>query len=177
MARPRGFRQDCPRSNRRTMWELGPGSAAGAPHAVSATGKTIIGEGVTPTVSPLTIVRTHGQMSLALFTAAAAGDGFLVAVGQGIVSEDAFAVGTTALPGPLTDPEWPGWYYHRIVYMISMDATPAGSDVLTQVSLNLETKGMRKLGLNEITMLIIEVIEIGTATMEVFGLTRVLFKD
>jgi len=176
MARPRGFRPVL-RSKRPTDWTAGPGGEAGAGAAISAIGKTVIGSGIGPTFDGFTIVRTHGQLSFVLLTAAAAGDGFMCAFGQGIVSADAFAIGVTAMPGPLTDMSWPGWYYHQIYHAISTDSSPAASDTLTQVSIDLGSKSMRKLGLNEIAFLMIEVIEIGTATAEVFGMTRTLIKD
>jgi len=121
-------------------------------------------------------MRTHGQMSMVQLTAAAAGDGFFTAIGIAVCTLDAFTIGITAMPGPISDIDWSGWLFHEMFHVISNDASPAGADALTQVDIKLESKAMRKLGLNDVVFLMVETIEVGTATMEVFGMTRMLLK-
>jgi hypothetical protein len=124
----------------------------------------------------LTLVRTRGAITAQLFTATAPGDGFFMGVGICIVTAEAFTVGTTAIPGPLETMDWDGWLYHRMDHMISQDASPAAADKLSNIRYEVDSKAMRKVGVNDVMAMVVETVEIGTATGEIHGVSRILLK-
>ena len=73
------------------------------------------------------------------------GDGFTnVALGIGIVSADAFAVGSTAMPGPITDPGW-DWMYVNYFGAITGATTTEVFEGNAFRNLVVDTKAMRKI--------------------------------
>ena len=172
----RGFVRDRgPR--RQTSWEQGPGSITGVDQEFTSDASAIIGNGVNPLIPGLTIVRIRGEMLVSLKSVTAALEGYLVALGIGMVSADAFAIGITAVPTPLSDPEWGGWMWHDIIHVFAPTATgvaEAGAAVTARVK--IDSKAMRKFGGNEVLYIAAEADETGTAVMNVYGLTRLLVK-
>ena len=59
---------------------------------------------------PWTAIRMLGEYTIGPDAAPAAGDQCTIGVGIGVVSSDAFAVGSTAMPDPVGEPEYP-WLY------------------------------------------------------------------
>jgi len=119
-------------------------------------------------------MRTRGELLLYLKSAAAASNGFTGAFGIGLTTSQAFAIGVTAMPGPITDIDWDGWLYHRVFTMFSGDVIASvastDSDIVNANSavlkLEVDSKAMRKQleGMTEFCML--ETIEAGTGTMQ-----------
>ena len=69
--------------------------------------------GITASVDGLTIVRTRGELLLTLSSTPVAGDGWPeIAFGICIVSENAAGIGVTAIPDPIADIAWDGWYVY-----------------------------------------------------------------
>jgi len=127
--------------------------------------------------SEVTIVRTRGVFSAILTSTAAAGDGFAGAVGIGIVNTAAFLAGTASLPTPLNESDWPGWMYYRHFDLRAQTTTLAdGVNALASTRFEIDSKAMRKFGADETLMGIIEVVEVGTASMIIHADTRILFK-
>ena len=108
----------------------------------------------------------------------AAGGGFFGALGIGVVTSDAFAVGVTAVPNPVDDADWDGWMWHQFVSVHTITATIAdgvnAQGVYARVP--IDTKAMRKIPLNETVFLSLQVAEAISATMEVFADSRMLLK-
>ena len=168
----------------RPFWALGPGGddlASMDSVGFSASGQSILGAGVTPTAQGLTVMRLHGFLEVQLQIASADLDGFSLAVGVGVVSADAFAVGISAVPKPFDDIDWSGWLYHwfgaihapNIIGGAAGESTPTASDNLL---VPVESKAMRKLSINDVLFGIVQVGETGTANMTVRLGTRVLLK-
>ena len=180
MARPRGFARApvARRAKRRVAWLLGPGGddiATLDPIAFTSSTNAILGSGVEPTIGPLVITRTRGFVEVVLTSAGAVTDGYNYAMGIGIASADAFAVGVTAVPNPFDDIDW-GWLWHHMGSIRApFDAQADNPDVRSQL-IEIDSKAMRKLALNEVCFLAIVGGESGTATMTVRGATRMLFK-
>ena len=171
----RGF-QLRTRSRRSTAWSVGPNSSD---QFITATGPTIWSNGVALSIEvEATIVRLRGYAEFTLEAVGSLGDGFSGAIGFGIVSQAAFAVGATAVPTPTTESEWPGWLYHRFFGARSVTATIAdGANAVGAVHrIEIDSKAMRKIGIDELIMGVVEVTEQGTATMEMHGNTRMLLK-
>ncbi len=168
------------RSRRAVSWSLGPTS-----EGVGFTGaaKSFWTTGINLTIPKATLVRIRGDMLIngTLFTSA--NDGFRGASGLGIVSADAFNNGVASVPGPGTDPDWPGWIWHSYWHVRGIAAQSAGADV----SINsfcgvqrivIDSKAMRKWGNNEVLMGVSEPItETGVASIIIDADTRLLIKE
>ena len=171
---PFGGRSRTPR--RLTAWGLGPQMTD---QSITATGKVIWSTGIGIVEQVATLVRTRGAFMARVLSVAAATDSMVGAIGLGIVSTDAFAVGATAVPGPFTDPEWDGWLWHQYYTLAGVTATAAdGSNAVGFVRrFEIDSKAMRKINGNEILMGVFEVgVETGTMSIRVSGDTRILLK-
>jgi len=170
----RGSRQGrFPTTNRRrTGWEIGPGESAAS--TFTGTTSVILGSGAQALQDGLTIVRVRGNFQ-AFLTAGAAGDGFHCALGMAIVSVDAFAIGVTAVPNPIADMDWGGWLYHRF-YDVHCPVTFVGRETPTSIQFQVDSKAMRKIGVNEVLFMGLEMVEIGTSSMTTFFESRILLK-
>ena len=162
---------------RKSSWEFGPGSTGAL--SISSSTTALVGGGVTVSANGATLVRTRGSLQAFLKTSDAANGGFHLVFGIGIASADAFGVGVTALPNPGDDPGWPGWLYWRVFDLHSFGATIAesmGAGGLGSVQFEVDSKAMRKVGVNEVIFASVQAIELSTATMSLFFESRCLFK-
>ncbi len=174
----RGFARGRRAPTRTSVWQLGPGGDDIVTMDVTqftTTNTVILGSGVTPVPDPVTIVRTRGFLELNLTGAAAARDGYSWAAGIGIVQEDAFAVGVTAIPKPFEDVDWGGWLWHTMGALHAPSAGVADVGPNPQI-VQIDSKAMRKLGFDEVAFLAVEAGETGEAIMDVRGGTRMLIK-
>ena len=104
------------------------------------------------------------------------GDGFHGAFGIGIANENAFGAGVGSLLSPLTDEASDSWIYHRYFGLFTggpLAAATAAQQAdqvnATSAALHIEvdSKAMRKLELEDVIYCMVEVIELGSAsTME-----------
>ncbi len=167
------------RSRRATTWDSGPNQTKAT---LSATGKTIWTNGVTLVGdSEVTIVRTRGQLIIQVNLATSASDGMNGAVGLGIVSSEAFAAGAASVPGPFSQPDWQGWFWHEYWSVYGVAAQSAGQDVARNANVDqrivIDSKAMRKLKFNEVIFGCWEVAaETGTAAIIVQADVRQLVK-
>ena len=162
---------------RKTAWDAGPGATTLT--QLSASGSTLIGSGAAVIADGRTLVRTRGNLSIALSAATTVGDGFAGAFGIAKVRDAAFAVGITALPTPLSDLE-DQWLYHRFFSLHAMAAYAAAGYASDSGSATLQwdidSKAMRKLTIGDTLVAVIEVVERGTAVADVWLQTRMLLK-
>ena len=179
MAHSRGFQRG-PTTRTRRMTEWGDGPEA-RDESLSATGIGLWTTGITLITSDaVTIVRTRGLFSAFLRSTGAVGDGFFGAIGIGMVTLKAFIVGSTAIPGPLTEKGWDGWLYHSFIDVRSVTAT-IGDGVnseLVQVRHVIDSKAQRKWEAGSQVVLFgsYEVVESGASVVEFHADTRVLVK-
>ena len=126
-------------------------------------------------LNDLTIVRTRGELLVFLLSAANPQEGFNFACGICNVTENAFGVGVTAVPAPLTDINWDGWLWH---YQGAVKAFAAAtfSDISQSVRIVVDSKAMRKTHNTDVIVAVFETVEVGTATMHAELRTRVLDK-
>ena len=110
------------------------------------------------------------MFSADLLSAGSTGDGFFGAIGIGKVTSSAFSIGVTAVPMPIDEVFWDGWLYHQFFSIHS-----SLSNARTGISIDIDSKAMRKLQGEETIYAAIQVIEIGVATMNVHLDTRMLF--
>ncbi len=177
----RGFSPRSGTNNRRlTSWSLGPGGddiATLDREAFNSTETLIIGQGVTPLIDNLTIVRIHGHMEAELTAADAQRTGFNVVAGIGIVTSDAFTAGVASMPDPFADTDWPGWMWQTSFSLrTSVAALAVGDPQNNGLHIPIEGKSMRKLRLNEVLFLTVAAGETGVAVMDIAAYTRILVK-
>jgi hypothetical protein len=125
------------------------------------------------------LVRLRGSLQAFLKTGDGANSGFHCVFGIGIASADAFSIGVTALPNPADDTGWPGWLYWRVFDVHTFGATIAESmnaSGLGSIQFEVDSKAMRKLGVNEVIFASCQTIESGSATMSLFFESRTLLK-
>ena len=172
------FSQSAGSSRRKTAWSLGP-RQVGLP-SMTAPGAQLWAGGSQALVDQLTLVRVRGSIAVWLEVVTAIGDGFLqVAHGICNVSENAFGIGVTAVPHPLTDIGWNGWLWHSLMSpVVGLSVTESeNTGTLSQVRFELDSKAMRKIRESDVLIGVTEVgTEIGTATLQFVAETRVLDK-
>ena len=177
MPSPRGSRGRTPaRSRRQVSWSPGPNAVD---LAFAATGSQVWTNGVQLVLEDrATIVRMRGWCHFIMKTTDSGGAGWAGAIGLGIVSAASFAAGVASVPTPVTESGWPGWLYHRFFDVRSITATIADGVNAAAVDLSweLDSKAMRKLGADEVVLGAIEVTEIGVSTAEFHADTRMLLK-
>jgi len=170
---------------RKTSWQIGPETGTnGSAQSITATGSTGASVGAQSAVDGNTLVRTRGELLLTLLAAAAAGDGFIGAFGIGVVTAQAFGIGITALPTPIDEEDWDGWLYHRYFSVVSSsiisDTVSSADDFANAVSavlrVEIDSKAMRKVPENMTVAAVLQVTEVGTATMTWNFNSRMLIK-
>jgi len=172
MGRQRVFQARSPR--RLTDW--GAGVNAGGVGA-AATGKFLWTTSLSVS-SPFTMIRLRGYAHITLASSAAVGDGFTGAIGVALVNTDAFLAGAGSIPGPFTDQNWDGWFYHHFFDVRSITATIADGANASAASqrIVIDSKAMRKWDPSETMVGMFEVSESGAASIELNAQTRVLLK-
>jgi len=163
---------------RLTAWDLGPGGDdLGTLDNVSVVSDSnvILGAGVTPLIPAITVVRIRGFIEVNLVAADAALSGFNFAAGIGIVTLDAFTAGAASVPNPFSDIQWPGWLWHHLGGIHAPQEILDLNQVAAQ-RIEVDSKAMRKVRLNEVMTLIMSFGETATATVNVRAATRALVK-
>ena len=135
--------------------------------------------GATVLLDGLTMVRVRGQYTLMLNVVTAVGDGFAsYALGICNVTAEAFAVGVTAIPSPLTDMGWDGWLWHQLGGQLrGASTTELGVSPMEAVRGEIDSKAMRKLRNTDVTVGLLELgAEQGAAMVVFTARTRLLDK-
>ncbi len=164
-------------ARRQSSWIAGP---FGLVSAISASSKNVYPTGTIALDSGLTVVRTRGELLVYLTTVGGAvTEGFSWALGFAIVTEQAAAIGATAIPSPITDIGWDGWYlYETGQVAITAAAEAINSASNTQVvRVPLDSKAMRKYKESDVIVAVLAVTEVGDGSVVASHLnSRVLVK-
>ena len=179
MAHSRGSRFPSRNGSRwRVSWQEGP--LTNGVQTATANGAILWAVNQSAAVDDLTIVRLRGELSIWLEVVTAIGDGFpRAAIGFCVVNENAAGIGVTAVPSPLVDISWDGWFYHQLIGGIQgLSVTESeNTGPLSQVRLVIDSKVMRKMHQTDAIMVVMEFSgEVGAATVAFAGGTRVLMK-
>ncbi len=188
MANLRGFpRLSRNRSQaRKTAWNVGPQTGVdGAPETIAAS-SSVLGTGLAVVlVDGITMVRTRGELVLTLLSTDQVVGGFHGAFGIGVATTAAVGVGVSSIPTPITEETWGGWLYHRFFSIMSnsvLDSgvtSEAGLALPTSgsVRIDVDSKAMRKLEVDQTVYCIVEVIRLGSAASMRFSFnSRILVK-
>ncbi len=165
------------RSQRRqTSWSSGPRGTAGPFSASNTVAMFTLGSQAL--ADGLTLVRIRGEFNFFLSTISASLDGFLdVALGIANVTENAFGIGTTAVPDPRVDIGWDGWIYHYTGSIFGPSATVDNSLGPAAIRLQIDSKAMRKIKSTDVLIGVAAVgVEVGTAVLQCHLETRILDK-
>ena len=175
MARGRVFRPRTSTQRHRPSWSSGPFGT----NLITASGSTLLGVGSQAVVDNLTLIRTRGIFRCFLSSVDQAVGGYTGSVGICNVSENAFNAGITAVPTPTTDIAWDGWLWHQIFSVKSVTATigDAVNSEAIEFMVEIDSKAMRKTRLTDFIIAVIEVIEVGAASLNTRLDTRILDKD
>ena len=160
---------------RKTSWERGPRGGV----SLAVEGAIAFPIGVSSASDGLTIVRTRGELLYALTLVTTANDGFdTVAFGVCIVSENAFAVGITAIPTPFTDASWDGWMVHNMTAAFQPVAGDSVGELGSSANrIDIDSKAMRKFKATDVLVGVLETDgEVGAATITAKLNSRLLLK-
>ena len=96
---------------------------------------------------PFTVLRIIGEYTLGSTANITALESAQVGVGIGVVSVDAFALGGTAMPDPLDEPEYPWLYWgaHTLYYPATASPLSPTGDPRMSVRVPLDVRSMRKI--------------------------------
>ena len=94
-----------------------------------------------------TVMRIRGHYFIALGATVAALDEALISIGIGVVSTDAAVVGSSAMPDPGEEPNFPWIWYdlHRVFSPFAVDGTGSDDSGVTIHRGTVDSKAMRKL--------------------------------
>ena len=142
MARKSGFVRRHGVMRRETLWLEMAATSSTLPGATSASRILTLTAGALA-LRPFTIIRTVFNWHLQ-------SDQFAVselqqaAIGGAVVTEQASAIGITAIPTPFTDLDSDAWYFHSILTSQFLFATAIGFESPAGVWKDVESKGQRK---------------------------------
>ncbi len=177
MAHARGGRFPRRSGSLKSRKEWGDGPISTAVQSATAAGTTLI-SGAQQSLQAQTVLRIRGELTLWVEAATSIGDGFTAfTAGIGMVNDEAFLTGATAVPTPSGDPDWPGWiWYYAGSALISRSVTEVEEGgPLGAVRIPIDSKAMRKWGLNQDVFGAVSLVaEVGTATISFVMRTRLL---
>ena len=152
---------------RRTHWARFSGAAT----VFSSSSSVIMASSATGHEGE-TLVRVRGALDASLSGVTAANDGFQCALGIGLVTTAAFNAGVASVPVPISDAGWDGWLLHRFFDL--RGGIVGDGSVASAIHLELDSKAMRKANEDETLIAVLQAVESGTATMNVFFQSRIL---
>ncbi len=177
MARSSGFRRQARgrSSGISRDWGVGPGGTAVT--QLTGSGVSLLGSALSPQGSEITVMRTRGIFDAFLEGVPAAdGGGYFGAVGIGKATLSAFTAGIGSLPTPITEADWDGWLWHSFFSLHVGDVTFAGTPG-AQVTMEVDSKAMRKFDIQEVLYAAVEVVETGSAVLNMRFDSRMLLQD
>ncbi len=162
------------RSGRQFAWSTVVIRSAGTLASGKSTGSAVA-VGVNDLQSS-TLIRTRGLLSVH-FDPTTIADILQFGVGLGVYSDDAFVVGQTAMPGPLSDAGF-DWVWHKIVtFGPTFTATEDGTNILHNLWVDVDSKAMRKVKTNQSVAFIVEAVVLsGGGSIDYSVSARQLFK-
>ena len=107
--------------------------------------------------SGVTLIRTRGRVVATMITGAIS-DVTQYGIAIGIFSSDAFAAGVASLPGPLMDADYDWLWYLTGAFGPSLAGTEDERSMMTTISLELDSKAMRKLKPNQMVGFVAEAV-------------------
>ena len=162
---------------RDTSWSVGPQGSTGA---ISVVGTAMFPTNAVADVADKTLIRTRGELLLVLNAADSGIAGFnQLAFGMCIVSQNAAGIGVTAVPDPIADIAWEGWFVYWTGALVGGSGTEADfvGGIGATARIVIDSKAMRKLNETDVVVGVLGIAqEVATATMIGVLNTRLLSK-
>ncbi len=176
MTRSSGFHRGRGSNRRLTAWSEGTGSTS--PTRLDSNSAGFLGQAITGNVEGLTVIRVRGYLRAIILSTAGANDGFAGAMGIGIASVAVVTAGASSVPTPLTEQDSENWLYWRAFSLQTVTSTITDGVNSSSVFLDyvVDSKAMRKFPSDLALYAMVEVVENGTSTMDVWHDSRVLVK-
>ena len=129
------------------------------------------------TAGGLTLIRSRGMFNVH-FDPTSTADTVHVGLGLMLITNDAFAIGSTAAPGPISDADYDWIWYHVLQMGPAWTATESGNDLQQNTGyMEIDSKAMRKMKPNQTLCFAAEGLVInGGGTIDVTLTARHLFK-
>jgi len=158
---------------RSTLWiDIGAGSstqtAAGGVITNSLNAGALL-------LRPFTIVRTHMEMYF-FSDQVIASESISAAIGGAVVSDQASAIGVTAVPTPVTDAGSDLFFFHRWMFGRFTFVTGTGVDGNGGESFSVDSKAMRKVNEDQDLLIILELSTAGGGGWTMITGGRILVK-
>ena len=99
------------------------------------------------TVNPETLLRLIGHYAIGPTSAPTAGDGCIISQGIGVVSTDVAGVGSSAMPDPAAEPEYPWVAWWSDTFFFNSTGLEGGADPNRRAERTFDIRTMRKIGL------------------------------
>ena len=125
---------------------------------------------------PFTIVRTHMVVRISS-DQLAADEPQLGAIGCCVVSEQASAIGVTAVPTPVTDGDSDLWYVHQPLLSGFDFGSAIGFDSSAGEVYTIDSKAMRKVNDDEQVLTVVEQTSAVSEGVSITGFGRFLIKE
>ena len=154
-------RSSFPRTNgqrRQVSWEIGPSGSI----ATSISANSLIPVAAESVLDKLTVMRTRGSLLVQYATGDAAAEGFQWAFGMCIVTQNAFGIGVTAVPDPIADIAWEGWFVYETGVVKQVAATLDQAEIGAGQRIEIDSKAMRKLRITDNVVGVFATTAIGT---------------
>jgi len=142
------------RAKRETLWAADTTfevTLAGAPTAVLALSLSA----ATLALRPFTVVRTRGFLHCQSDQAAAP-ETFGVGLGMAVVSDQAVAIGVTAVPTPVTDKQSDLWYVYESLFGATIGNAFVGNMANRGVQKEIDSKAMRRVEEGQDLIVVVE---------------------
>ena len=157
MARPRGRSFPVRRGPKRLVSWVG---SANQGYVACGAGAKIIHQSFPLDASVFapdaTIVRTRGMYSIRPQVYTAQVD-IIGAFGMGIVSDESFAIGASAMPGPWSNPEWEGWFvWESFAFRYEESSGSLDNTFPASFQMPFDSKAMRKMGSGQTMVVIVQ---------------------
>ena len=123
---------------------------------------------------PFTVIRTYLDLLL-ISDQVAASEFQQAAIGMAVVSDQAIAIGITAVPTPFTDAGSDLWFVHQFMSASFLFASGVGFDGSDGRGYNVDSKAMRKVNADQDLAIVIERSSLG-AGVDVIVAGRFLVK-
>ncbi len=172
MARRSSFRQRMVSQGRKTFWFSGLSTRVTLAAALSSTIVTSLNAAALA-LRPFTIVRTRGYVSI-FSDQVGASENQTAAYGEIVVSDQALAIGVTAVPTPITDSQSSWHVYHALADHFNF-ADGTGLQQFAMINYPIDSKAMRKVEEGEDLIAVAELAAISDGCL-VAAFTRTLIK-
>ena len=174
-ARSSRFRRINGAGRRKVSWSKGP---LGTVSGIVTGSSNLFPTAAQATLDDLTVIRCRGELILYLTVAGgAASEGFRWAFGMCNVTENAAGVGVTAIPDPIADAGWDGWFVFAQGNLTTRLAALEDGSLLEMQRVEIDSKAMRKTHLTDTIVAVLGTSEAGDgSSMDAKLITRILDK-